>query len=629
MIAIKDALNPITWMVSLLGAAPLYLQLDLPAQVLLPTAFIVGIYGDRKGRFLVNSRIATIVSFLFFGLYLVQINLANVVQPAVNILALLLAIRLITEKSERNYLQIFVLSLFCLAASSLLSLHITFLPLLILLIFGVTTGLVLLTFYNHNPSLLLTKIELRYLLQTALTLPFASLLLMVCFFFILPRTEYPLWNFLNPGASASTGFSEVVRPGTFAQNSALKTTAFRAACKQLPSNSLYWRGTVLNTLDKNTWVRGEVPDEKTTISDGEKTSCTLYLPAKNNRFLLTLDRPLQLTGLPHKTAVDLVSQAQKPLQNGTTYQVFAAIYGKILVTKPGAGEIYLDTPTKISPKIRQIADDITRRSHSNSETVALLEGFFLHQKLSYATTDLPGENAPLEEFLFSKKRGYCEFFASSFALLLRLTGVPSRLVGGYHGGEYNNFGSYYLITEDMAHVWIEALVDGEWLRIDPSLLAINAQSALIAPRQRSLSFLRSASDAISYYWTQAVITYDMQKQFSLIRNTGKHLKTLSLQGIWNKQLIFTIIAAIGAILLIGWVSRRRKLCRHEKLLKMYLKAEIPKEIGLMELAEKLDDANCQKFAQLYGEIIYAQRQLTVENDTRMQTLISNIKKSAP
>ena len=62
-------------------------------------------------------------------------------------------------------------------------------------------------------------------------------------------------------------------------------------------------------------------------------------------------------------------------------------------------------------------------------------------------TGLPTGEDALEKFLFESKQGNCEFFASSFALILRGAGVPARLVGGYLGGEYNELGGYFLVSE--------------------------------------------------------------------------------------------------------------------------------------------------------------------------------------
>jgi hypothetical protein len=76
---------------------------------------------------------------------------------------------------------------------------------------------------------------------------------------------------------------------------------------------------------------------------------------------------------------------------------------------------------------------------------------------------------PVAEFLFEKKRGYCQYFASSAALLLRLEGVPCRYVTGFNVQEDNRQGDHYVVREMDAHAWIEAYAPGRgWLELDPT-----------------------------------------------------------------------------------------------------------------------------------------------------------------
>jgi len=76
---------------------------------------------------------------------------------------------------------------------------------------------------------------------------------------------------------------------------------------------------------------------------------------------------------------------------------------------------------------------------------------------------------PVAEFLFEKKRGYCEYFATAAALLLRLQGVPTRFVAGFNVREANVRGGHYLVRASDAHAWVEAHVDGEgWIEADPT-----------------------------------------------------------------------------------------------------------------------------------------------------------------
>ena len=45
-------------------------------------------------------------------------------------------------------------------------------------------------------------------------------------------------------------------------------------------------------------------------------------------------------------------------------------------------------------------------------------------------------DSPYDDFLFRKKKGFCEHFAGSFALLMRYADIPVRVVIGYQGGEF-------------------------------------------------------------------------------------------------------------------------------------------------------------------------------------------------
>ena len=77
----------------------------------------------------------------------------------------------------------------------------------------------------------------------------------------------------------------------------------------------------------------------------------------------------------------------------------------------------------------------------------------------------------LDQFFFEGRSGYCSFFAQSMATALRAVGIPAHVVTGYFGGEWNSFGNYWMIKNNMAHAWVEAYFSDEgWRRYDPTLL---------------------------------------------------------------------------------------------------------------------------------------------------------------
>ena len=118
--------------------------------------------------------------------------------------------------------------------------------------------------------------------------------------------------------------------------------------------------------------------------------------------------------------------------------------------------------------------DQARRIAGNEPTadrklVALIS--YLHQNCVY-TLDAPaipmGEDAA-DYFLFEQRRGYCDLFATTLALMARAVGVPTRLVTGYAGGEYDNEHGVYVLRESDAHAWVEAYVlPWGWVTVDPA-----------------------------------------------------------------------------------------------------------------------------------------------------------------
>jgi hypothetical protein len=82
--------------------------------------------------------------------------------------------------------------------------------------------------------------------------------------------------------------------------------------------------------------------------------------------------------------------------------------------------------------------------------------------------DPPGADA-VDEFLFERRRGFCEHIASAMAVLLRSVGIPTRFVTGFGPGQRNAFTGYFQVRESDAHAWVEVLYPGiGWVPYDPT-----------------------------------------------------------------------------------------------------------------------------------------------------------------
>jgi len=631
MVRISVLLDLLTYCIALLGYVPLAPFLEAVPRFIFPAAIVGGLFADRKGL-RPRDPIPTIVSILFFVFYVAQFSRENFVGPAVNLLIVLLAVRLVSEKKSRHYLQIFALSLFSLAGSSLFTLDIQFLAYLILLIVLIAVALVILTFHATDSKLTISGAGMKTLLSVAFLMPAGALPLMCVFFIILPRTQYPLWNFLNIAGSTVAGFSEKVQPGASSSVDAVKSAAFRVNCGQLPKERLYWRGAVLNTLASNTWVRGEVPaGESGYVAKARIVHQTVYPEPTRSGYLFALNAPARISGIRASLSGDLVIKTATSAGRRVKYEVDSAI-GDTIVTRKGiARGFYLRLPHTFSPRMAALAADIGKRGKTDEEKVELLKSFYRTSNISYATSDLPVSADPLDEFLFIKKRGNCEFFASSFAELLRAAGVPARLVGGYFGGEYNNLGGYYLVSEDMAHVWVEAYLAGKgWVMFDPSTLSAGFQRAGEGREAGFGHHLRMYLDSCNYYWNLAVIAYDLEKQFQLVNNIDFRMKGVSLPVHPGKALLLTGVALISLFLVIV-AARGRKVSREERILRKFLRRVERKysfvilpSTGLHELASICNDHRIDQFVTIYGRAVYNDRKLTDEECRMLREVLKSL-----
>lgn len=446
------------------------------------------------------------------------------------------------------------------------------------------------------------------------------------------RTQYPLWNFLNVAGSRTTGFSEKVQAGVASSVGDVKNAAFRVNCGKLAKEKLYWRGAVLNTLVGNAWIRGTLPEgEEGYVSDAGEIHQTIYPEPGRSSYLFALNVPRRITGVRASLTGDFVLKTSPTSTRRVKYNVMSVPVNIIKTQVRIDREFYLRLPPALSARMADVGLNVARRGKTDEEKVELLKEFFRSRKITYATSDLPVSADPLDEFLFTKKRGNCEFFSSSFAVLLRSAGVPSRLVGGYFGGEYNELGGYYLITEGMAHVWVEAYIAGRgWLMVDPSILSNNFQKVQDEKESGIAYRIRMCLDSFNYFWNMEVINYDLETQFQMANKVNSRLKRISFTFQHGKILLLTCLPLIMLILVI-LAARRAKVSREERIMRKFLrqmkrkyKFDIIPSTNMHELAGMAKDPLIDKFVEIYGRTIYGDRKLTIEEYRTLQDLLRSL-----
>jgi transglutaminase-like putative cysteine protease len=169
------------------------------------------------------------------------------------------------------------------------------------------------------------------------------------------------------------------------------------------------------------------------------------------------------------------------------------------------------------------------------------------------TLELPGETAdPIANFLFERRKGHCEFFASALTLLLRSVDVPARNASGYFGGQRVGEGQYVLRAGD-AHAWTEVYFPGAgFVAFDPTPAQARLSSAS-GWRQKWADLVDKAQAG----WLQKVIDYSIRDQVEgvsgLAQAVGGMLTRLHGGGglPWKR-----ILSAAGVLALAIWVARR-------------------------------------------------------------------------
>jgi transglutaminase-like putative cysteine protease len=634
MVAISSLTAVLSYAIALCGIVPLFPWLGTTPRSVLAAGMLAGIWQDRRGAWPVKNwqlNLAVVPVFLYYAL---QFSRANPAQPVVSALAIMLAVRLCGEKSVRHYLQIAALALFCLASSSLFDLSPIFLFYLALMLLLVAVSLVLLTFHSMDSGLVLPRAHLRKVLAVGTLMPLASLPLLVIFFPILPRTQIPLWNILAVPAARPSGFSDKVEPGTSANVGESRTIAFRAEMPRQPKQQLYWRGTVFNRMDGHRWVRDPAVPPEQLLYKGPRIAQTVYPEPGTSRALFSLDAPAAIAQPRAQRAPDGVFAYPGPITRRLAYGAESVTSG-IMGTVTGINRaFYLRLPPRTPERIRRLADDVKRRGTGDARRLELLEQFFRNGNYRYSMHDLPTGDDALEQFLFEKKQGHCEFFASAFALLLRAAGVPARLVGGYLGGDYNELGGYYLVSDDLAHVWVEAYIDGlGWVRVDPSSFASNAGEVWGGEKRQGPAMrLHLFLDSLDHTWNRAIVTYDFEQQAEIARNAGKRLQKLEA-GKTARAFLPYLLLTVALASALTVILRRPGLfaSRNKRLLRRFyrsverdcgIRAEAGK-LGLFETAGQTGNDAAREFTAIYAGALYRDRKLTAHELARLRRILKD------
>jgi len=129
---------------------------------------------------------------------------------------------------------------------------------------------------------------------------------------------------------------------------------------------------------------------------------------------------------------------------------------------------HLQLPGDLDPRIADLAGELTAGAETRYDKAAALRAHLLGE-YAYSVEGGHDPRDPLADFLFDRRSGHCEYFSTAMAVMLRTLGIPARSANGFLGGEYNDFGDYYMIRESDAHSWVEVFFpEYGWITFDPT-----------------------------------------------------------------------------------------------------------------------------------------------------------------
>mgnify|MGYP002780999566 CR=1 FL=1 len=490
-------------------------------------------------------------------------------EPASTLLTMLVALKLHEIRSPRDEKVVMTLNVLVVMTWLLFSQSLFTTSYMILALLLVGVGFMSLQSPDRRVLSLLASTPRRIGLDVLVALP-----LFLVFFFFFPRFSTPLSN-IFANQQTRVGFSDDLTPGAWADLVQSDEVAFRVLFTEpVRTSQLYWRGLVLHQTDGFSWTRGrEANFVAETVPGSSETRTIDYeiiLEPRYGRTLFHLEQPLHLEIKDR--------QVRNRVLNRETHYSLAmpniarlSLQGRSRLTADGTQESFaphdLQIPENISQEVRDLAARLKAAPLSRDPLAISDEvlDFFRESGFQYTTTT--PEMPRIDDFLFRVKAGFCEHYAAAYSLLMRLNGIPARVVIGFQGGEYNNYGNYLVIRDRNAHAWSEIFVNGRgWIRVDPTT-AVNAArietgdylNPLFAGLDRNSFFAQVLQSSLTYFeavntrYILFLLDYTSETQIAWLERLG--LKNVSKKTIWA---VFFFTLAPLLVLMLYLVRKRPK-----------------------------------------------------------------------
>jgi transglutaminase-like putative cysteine protease len=250
------------------------------------------------------------------------------------------------------------------------------------------------------------------------------------------------------------------------------------------SEPLLWRGGTLDYFDGARWIDTTEPE----FDDGEEIAPGIETRTVRQRFeILNARTDVLFGGYKIVTTSDSLAtensdgswSLDEPLAEDSSYTVISEIPQPTAEQLRSAGTAYPPEvvqsflqASESPPIVAETAEQIQREYDPGTpyDNARAIERYLVHDGGFTYNLDVSYRRADkaIEEFLGDGKEGFCTQFATSMALLLRESGIPSRVVYGATVGREAG-ANEYVVTGSNMHTWVEAYFPGVgWYPFDPT-----------------------------------------------------------------------------------------------------------------------------------------------------------------
>ncbi len=533
----------ITFLVALIGNGSLIATGAVNPLFFMPASFVfLGYWRAIRNKPQANKYIIGACSTVVLVVFLFDaFVLSNDVIVAVAHLSLLFhALKSFDIKDPWDPLQVFFMALIQLLLASELTrsmmFGVFFVVFIVLMVFAV--------FYSH--LIKENQRNIRPFIKPISLLSAVVFTLTVVVFILSPRLQGSLWG-KGLSRGMKSGFSENIKLGGLGQIKLDPSVVMRVKITPRPEYTPYFRGITYDLFQEGQWI--SLTGQRKTIygTEGrflintERTSTVfrqdIILEPLDTEVVFLIRNPYEFKADTDTIKIDNTETVYVPeKKNKRFHYVVTSTDKPIFITT--WSPVYLKVPDDMK-RLKELSLRLTRGLKSDREKIKVLMNYFKDNYSYSLKVNTPEGVNPVEYFLFNSKKGYCEHFATSLALMLRATGIPSRVVSGYLGGEYNSYGNYYIVRQKDAHTWVEAAVGDRWIRLDPTPSV---------PTVRPSRFLLYI-DYLKLRWERYVVQFSRYDQIKIFRTFSrpfsmKWIRSSSVRMLVAATLLFLFIATI-------------------------------------------------------------------------------------